>query len=291
MSKIAVAIASLGRPETVGEVLSTLRAQTRQADKILFSVTSEDDLPTGIEMDDVEVVIGSKGLCAQRNRALAKLLGDYDYLVFFDDDYVPSKFSLERIVAFFEANPDAVGITGHVLKDGIRTEGVPFEEACKIVEAYDAKALPEPEILDDVHGLYGCNMAYRMSAIGKTRFDESLLYYGWLEDTDFSHQLLKKGRLIHTNAFAGVHCGVKSARSPGMRLGYSQIANPIYLGRKGTIPWKHARKLMSRNFIANHVKTLKPEPWVDRLGRARGNWLAIWHFISGELNPTYIRNL
>ena len=84
MSKIAVAIASLGRPETVGEVLSTLRAQTRQADKLLFSVTSEDDLPTGIEMDDVEVVIGSKGLCAQRNRALEKLLGDYDFLVFFD---------------------------------------------------------------------------------------------------------------------------------------------------------------------------------------------------------------
>ncbi|GAB5455382.1 MAG: glycosyltransferase [Henriciella sp.] len=291
MSRIAVAIATLGRPETVSESLQVLRAQSRAADKILFSVTSDDDLPKTDSFEDIEIVMGSKGLCAQRNRALAKLLDDYDYIVFFDDDFVPSKYALERMVSFFEENPTVVGVTGNVLSDGIKTSGIPFEDACKIVESYDQNPAPKDITMDDVHGLYGCNMAFRVSAIGETRFDESLLYYGWLEDTDFSNQLLKQGRLVRTNAFAGVHCGVKSARSPGLRLGYSQIANPIYLGRKGTIPWAHAFKLMTRNIIANHVLSLKPEPWVDRFGRVRGNWLAFAHFATGKLSPTHIRDL
>ena len=253
MSRIAVAIATLGRPETVSESLQVLRAQSRAADKILFSVTSDDDLPKTDSLEDIEILKGSKGLCAQRNRALAKLLDDYDYIVFFDDDFVPSKYALERMVAFFEENPDVVGVTGNVLSDGIKTSGIPFEDACSMVKTYDQDPAPKSITMDDVHGLYGCNMAFRVSAIGETRFDERLLYYGWLEDTDFSNQLLKQGRLVLTNAFAGVHCGVKSARSPGLRLGYSQIANPIYLGRKGTLPWGHAIKLMTRNIIANHV--------------------------------------
>lgn len=291
MSTIAVAIATVGRPDTVAEILTTLRRQTRAADHILFSVSGSEDLPEDFADSDVEIVTGSKGLCAQRNRAIARLKDSYDFIVFFDDDYVPSKYSLERIVDFFEKNAGIVGAMGDTLADGIKGPGIPFHEACSIVEAYDERPRPDVKILRDVDGLYGCNMAYRSSAIGDAKFDENLLYYGWLEDNDFSNQLMKNGRLAHTTAFAGVHCGVKSARSPGRRLGYSQIANPIYLGRKGTLPWPKAINLMSRNFIANHVLTLKPEPWVDRWGRAKGNWLALAHMVSGKLDPTHIRNL
>lgn len=291
MSTIAVAIATVGRPDTVAEILETLRKQTRPADHIMFSVTSADDLPAGFDEPDVEIVMGSKGLCAQRNRAVERLRNSYDFIMFFDDDYVPSKFALARIVEFFEAHTDVAGVMGNTISDGIKGPGISFQDACRIVADYDAKPRPEIKILKDVDGLYGCNMGYRSRAIGDAKFDENLLYYGWLEDNDFSNQLMKNGRLVHTTAFAGVHCGVKSARSPGRRLGYSQIANPIYLVQKGTLPWPKAANLMCRNFIANHVLTLKPEPWVDRWGRTKGNWLALAHIFSGKLHPTHIKNL
>lgn len=291
MTRIAVAIATLGRPDTVAENLAALRRQSRPADIIVLSVTGPEDLPNDVDFTGVEVVEGTKGLCAQRNRALNRLQEAVDYIVFFDDDYVPSTFALARIEEFFNENPDVVGIMGDVLADGIKGPGIPYAQACEIVEIYDARPRPNVRVFGDVDGLYGCNMAYRSSVIGETRFDEKLLYYGWLEDNDFSNQLMKEGRLVHTNAFAGVHCGVKSARSPGLRLGYSQIANPVYLGRKGTLPWLKAVTMMSRNLIANHVLSLKPEPWVDRWGRAKGNWLAISHFITGRLSPTHISNL
>ena len=291
MPKLAVAIASLGRPETVAQNCAALFAQTRPADLVLLSVTGEEDLPENLDRSRVEVVTGTKGLCAQRNRALEQLLDRADYIVFFDDDYVPSRFALERIEAFFESHSDVVGIMGDMIEDGIKGPGVPHDRAVKLTAAYDAAPRPEVKIIRDVSGLYGCNMAYRSSAVQDIRFDENLLYYGWLEDNDFSNQLLKRGRLVHTTAFAGVHCGVKAARSPGLRLGYSQIANPIYLGRKGTLPWAKAAFLMSRNFIANHAKTFRPEPWVDRWGRAKGNWLAIRHLLTGRLSPRHIAKL
>ena len=291
MSKIAVAIASLGRPETVAEVLSRLRIQTRQPDIIILSVTSEGDLPSDLDRTGVHVIIGEKGLCAQRNRVLEYMVNDYDFLVFYDDDYVPSKFSVERIEEYFVDHPEMVGITGDVIKDGINGPGISYNDACAIVDKYDAAPRPPVTILKEVEGLYGCNMAYRTSVIGDKRFDENLPYYGWLEDIDFAGQLKKHGKLVRTSAFAGVHCGVKSARSPGLRLGYSQIANPIYLNRKGTMRWNKAAKSIGRNFVANHVKTLKPEPWVDRWGRVKGNWLAVRHLLTGSLSPSYIREL
>lgn len=291
MSKIAVAIASLGRPDTLSEVLLTLKAQSRQPDIIVLSVTSQDDLPSLGNETNIHVIIGDKGSCAQRNKILDFLGNDYDFVVFCDDDYVPSKFALEQIEKYFENEPEIVGITGNVLQDGINGPGISFQDACKIVEDYDAAPPPPIRVLKETDGLYGCNMAIRASAIDGNRFDENLPFYGWLEDIDFAARIGAKGKLVHTTAFAGVHCGVKLARSPGLRLGYSQVANPIYLNRKGTLRWNKALKSVGRNFVANHVKMLRPEPWVDRGGRAKGNWLALTHLLMGKLTPTHIREL
>ena len=44
---------------------------------------------------------------------------------------------------------------------------------------------------------------------------------------------------------------------------------------------------MARNFGANHLNALWPEPWVDRMGRVRGNWLALRH-LTGRLDPMHV---
>jgi hypothetical protein len=128
-------------------------------------------------------------------------------------------------------------------------------------------------------------MAYRSAMIAGERFDEALPLYGWQEDIDFAARMRKHGRTVKTNAFVGVHRGVKGGRGSGVRLGYSQIANPLYLVRKRTLRPKTARRMIWRQFAVNHIRALRPEPWVDRLGRARGNWLAIFDALRGKLHP------
>ena len=286
--KIAVVIASLGRPDAIADLLELLDAQSRKPDHIVLSVTTEADLPAGSQDQDLDVVFGEKGLPRQRNRGMELVLADYDLLVFFDDDYIPSKTAIEGIVDFFKAHGDIVGINGVLLADGINSPGISSKDAKALVRQHDNGPRPPATVLKEKQGLYGCNMAYRISAIGAVRFDEQLPLYAWQEDIDFANQLLPQGRLVDSSAFYGVHRGAKGARTSGVKLGYSQIANPVYLLRKGTIPRRLAYRIMTRNFIANLVKTLKPEPWIDRWGRVKGNWLALRHLFLGKLSPDHI---
>lgn len=291
-STIVVAVATLGRPDDVADLLEGLQKQTRMPDKVILSVTDiEKDAPPEDKRFGAEVLVGSKGLCAQRNRILEQVGHDYDYLVFFDDDYIPTKSALEGVVSFFDDNSDVVGITGHLLADGILGPGLSRDEAVALIEEFDAKPAPTLTRKNDQRGLYGCNMAYRLSAIETERFDEKLPLYGWQEDVDFSNRLLGKGDLVETNAFVGVHRGTKRSRSPGKKLGYSQVANPLYLVGKGSMSRGRAYKLMIKNLIANHVKIMTPEPWVDRAGRANGNWHALFDMVRGKMDPQKINSL
>ena len=131
-------------------------------------------------------------------------------------------------------------------------------------------------------------MAFRMSAIGNLRFDENLPLYGWQEDVDFAARASVHGRVVRTTAFAGVHRGVNKGRSPGKALGFSQIINPAYLVRKGTMRPKKALTLIVKNVLANHAKCLWPEPFIDRRGRLLGNWLGLLHLLQGKTDPKVI---
>ena len=102
-------------------------------------------------------------------------------------------------------------------------------------------------------------------------------------------QLASHGSVVQAARLRGVHLGTKgSGRSPGRRLGYSQVANPLYLARKGTMRWSLALKHMAKNLLANSVRSLSPEPWVDRRGRLAGNCLAMWDCVRGQVDPQRI---
>ena len=46
-----------------------------------------------------------------------------------------------------------------------------------------------------------------------------------------------------------------------------------------------------RNVSANLVKVWKPEPWVDRKGRLKGNALACLDLLTGRLAPANVEAL
>jgi GT2 family glycosyltransferase len=292
--KIAVVVASKGRPDELGALAQWLPRQSRKPDQILFSVTGTDDLPENdVTEFGVEVSFGKAGLPSQRNTGIEKVLTSSDIIAFFDDDYFPEAVALEEIEKFFIANPDVAGINGTLLDDGINGPGIAIDSALQTIKTFEqTDHSKERQTFSPLMALYGCNMVFRSSAIGSVRFDEKLPLYAWQEDIDFCGQLANEGaKFMKTNVFYGVHCGVKRSRSSGMKLGYSQIANPVYLVRKGTMPGNFARSIMVRNFLANHIKTLNPEPWVDRKGRVAGNWKALFDLVTGKISPLRILEL
>jgi succinoglycan biosynthesis transport protein ExoP len=98
-----------------------------------------------------------------------------------------------------------------------------------------------------------------------------------LEDFDFSRMIAHYGEVVCGKQMEGVHLSVKAGRNSGVRFGYSQVANPIYLVRKRTMSMRFAGTQFVRNLAANLVKVRKPEPWVDRKGHLKGNALAFLH--------------
>ncbi|MEO0917296.1 MAG: family 2 glycosyl transferase [Pseudomonadota bacterium] len=294
MTRIAVAVCSAGRPDALAAIIPSFAHQTRPADRVLVVVTRLDDLPWTTPPPGVEARIADKGLALQRNTALEMVMDDCDIVVFFDDDFIPSQHALAGVENVFATMPEVSGLTGIVLADGAVGPGISFVNAQRMVQEHDASIGDTPPAwqvkVRNIAGLYGCNMAYRLSAIRDLRFDEVLPLYGWQEDIDFSARV--PGVLIRTNAMVGVHCGAKNGReTAGHRLGYSQIANPLYLWNKGTLSTRFAARLMLRNMAANHLRALRPEPWIDRLGRARGNWIAIADAVKGRIDPRRILNL
>jgi GT2 family glycosyltransferase len=285
-ARLVVVVPTRGRGGLVTHLLAHLENQSRLPDEVILSAPDQTHLEElrGYRFP-VTALFGKTGLSAQRNNALRSALGRFDIVTFFDDDFIPADDYLERVHRAFEENRDWAVVMGRVTRDGACTAGLDWEEGLWALH------LPEPNppagVVDHL-GAYGCNMSIRASAIGDLRFDERLPLYGWQEDVDFTSQLRKRGRVVRVNAIRGVHLGIKSGRINGTRFGYSQVANPLYLIRKGTVPAGFALRLMIRNIAANFSRSLWPESYIDRRGRLRGNLLAIFHLLTGRVEPEYI---
>lgn len=286
---IAVAIATAGRRDILTQTITFLNNQERRPDEFFVCPARPEDVDIdGLAAYDgtIKVLSGPVGSSHQRNVMLAAT--GADIIVFFDDDFLPAANYLAEIEKLFASELSVVVATGHVIADGARGAGLEFEEGRTLLE----RDVPgHASSISPTFNGYGCNMAIRMAPVRAhdIRFDENLPFYAWLEDADFSRQLAAYGRIVLAEQMRGVHLGTKKAgRSPGKRLGYSQVANRVYIHRKGNMPWHHVVDGITRNFISNLVKSLKPEPWVDRRGRLSGNMLALRDLLTGRLDPRNI---
>lgn len=287
--KIALVIATAGRPQIVTETLNRLGLQSRAPDRLMVVGAEPEDAPDPATAAPF-VIAPSKGSALQRNHALDLLANEFEIVVFIDDDYVPAPDFIAGVEKLFTTHQEVVAASGRLLADGAHSKGLTFYEADRLIAEY-ARERAEPNWLSDDTGTYGCNMAFRVGAAPKVRFDVNLPLYAWLEDTDFSAQFARVGRVVRTNHFTGVHLGVKAGRTSGVRLGYSQIANPLYLARKGTAAPLFTFKLASRNLFANLVRSMRPEPWIDRRGRLHGNLLALVDIMRGSVDPRRVLEL
>lgn len=284
LPKVAVAIATRGRPEIVTATLThLLQTQTLKPDAVIVSCVTTEDAGGAAKLPGVRLVTGPSGLPAQRNTALAALGGQSDVIVFFDDDFLADPDWLAAAAQTFRDEPEVVGFTGSLDADGILGPGLSFDQALRILVE---TTLPDEPLRIEPFSPYGCNMAFRTSAIGSITFDERLVLYGWQEDRDFGGALAKRGGALIKSARArGVHMGVKTGRVAGDRLGYSQVVNPIYLLCKGTTTPRQAIGQIFRNVAINLARAARPEPFIDRRGRLRGNILGFVDVLRGRIEP------
>jgi GT2 family glycosyltransferase len=289
---IVVGIATAGRKAILSKSIDLLARQSRAVDRLMISRMSESDVDeTVLQRFPAPTLVldGKAGLTAQRNAILAAAK-NADIVVFFDDDFFVAESYIANLEALFLRHPEIVAATGRVLADGVTGPGLSVEEGLRILRSRPVAAEGESASFEECYGTYGCNMAFRVEPVrrGNIRFDENLPFYGWQEDIDFSRQLAGHGLIVMAGDLHGVHLGTKLGRISGVRFGYSQIANPLYLRRKGTVSWNRALNLMSRNIMANLARSVAPEPWIDRRGRLKGNLLAVIDCLKGCDSPNRI---
>jgi GT2 family glycosyltransferase len=281
--RIAVILATKGRPQALNRLLRWLEHQTLAPSVVVVSATESRDIGGPIATSQpVEYVYGSAGTCKQRNRALDRIGNRADVVVFFDDDFTPAPTWLERCASAFASDSNIVGMSGLVLRDGAQAEEVSWDEAKRLIATPADVITP---ILFKSTALYGCNMAYRVSAIRHLRFDERLVLYGWLEDMDFSRLVGRTGRLVYCNTMLGVHLGLKSGRVSGRKFGYSQVVNAWYLYKKGIMSMKEAWSNIGRALLMNGAKSFRSEKHIDRMGRFIGNLIGVGDLVSGRGHP------
>lgn len=288
---LVVGIPTCGRPMILAETIAFLEEQVRRPDKIVVAYADPADVEDApVRFPQVTFIQSKLGLTRQRN-AIVDLVRHYDLLLFVDDDFYLDPRYIEITERVFVENPDIVASTGNVLADDVNGPGLSIAQAKSIVA--DGSGTQGGQQLTRTFFAYGCNMCLRVATIREheLRFDETLPLYGWYEDWDFSGQLTSFGSIVHISNACGVHLSAKVGRITGVRLGYAQVANPIYLARKGTFPWSHVFKFIVGPCLKNLVRSLAPEAHVYRLGRFCGNMAAFRDLLSGRLCPTQILEL
>ena len=289
-SNVAVIVATIGRPDIVTQTLCHLiDNQTLKPTEIIVSCVNDEDVGDLLNDNRFKIIKGAPGLPTQRNTALRSISSGIDIVVFFDDDFVSDSNWLKIAVETFDEQVDIVCFTGNVLVDGIKGPGLAFEEAKVIIN--NDREVGHDNLVENFSP-YGCNMAFRKSAIEGLCFDENLVLYGWLEDRDFGSSLSKRGgRLVKSKNARGVHLGVKRGRVAGERLGYSQVVNPTYMLFKKTISIRQFASHLFRNVSSNLFGSLRPEPFIDRRGRLKGNIRGFYDILRMRVDPQRAKNI
>jgi glycosyltransferase involved in cell wall biosynthesis len=295
---IDVIVATRGRSKEVQALLDKLELQTRIPDNVIIVGTEPADLPSmsvargGLKVHGL--ISPRAGLTSQRNHAVKAARSFCDpaawstkIVVFFDDDFRPATHWLQRCEALFATKSDVLAITGTVILDGV-TGGAGIAEN-RASQALDAHADDKQALLRRWKiGLYGCNMAVRATVFDRCAFDENLPLYGWLEDTDFSGQIQKFSDVYRASNLIGVHLGSQSGRVSGYKYGYSQISNPLFLWRKGSIAPGRCIHFCTRALASNALRSLREHPKIDYRGRLAGNLRALKDMITGSMHPTNV---
>jgi glycosyltransferase involved in cell wall biosynthesis len=179
--RLSVLIPTYRRADDLQRCLEALAVQQRPADEVVI-VRREEDLITA---DLIEywrgrlpistVIVSQPGVVHALNEGKSRTSGDVICIT--DDDSSPHPDWLSRIEAHFLQDPQLGGLGGrdHIFENGHWIEPASFDvgriHSFGRISGNHHQGLGRARIVDHLKGV---NMAWRTSAIGSLRFDESL---------------------------------------------------------------------------------------------------------------------
>jgi glycosyltransferase involved in cell wall biosynthesis len=288
--KTTIVICSANRPDVLAETVdSIVLRQLKPPQEIIISVFDQLHVAQVTRAHPMVQVVHSKirGTCAQRN--VAARLVQSEYTLFLDDDVELAPDFIESMEQLLAKRLDAVAATGILVVDGAPGDkGLDRQTARTYTETYVRRR-------DNYEHREGQNLFVRTKMFTEVLFDENLPMYGWLEDLDFATNCLRFGRIIMNTETCFAHLAVPSGRTSGLRFGYSQVINPLYLWRKNGEPklarivFDHWLLHIAYNLRRDLIKL--PSDRNDRAGRFKGNLIALGHLLRKRVDPTYILKL
>ena len=288
--KIAIGIASAGRPKPLSLLLEYLGSLNVEIPEIFICTPNKDqEVTRPPELRVTWLTTARGGLCLQRNILLQAAKGS-DFLVYFDDDFLPRGDYFINLCSLLAKQSSSISIlTGTVISDGVSKGGTSFSDGLQMIES--STSFTFDSTLTPVFNGYGCNMAVNLKTVREhgLRFDEILPMYGWLEDVEFSLQLRAFGALVLAGNCVGVHLGSPESRQGARCLGYSQVANPYYICRKHHLSSANFLHYFLFRLLKNTAGALGDNP--VRRARLAGNLLALRHLVQGTLDPRYISQM
>jgi GT2 family glycosyltransferase len=177
LPEVSVVIATRRRPKLLARCLAALLEQ--QTDAAYEVIIVNDDASAITVPDDERVrVLESGGAGAATARNLGARAARAPWLLFTDDDTLPSAGWVEHLVAAARSTPDAVGFEG------------PVETG-----SYDVLHFHAPRARPG--GCCGANVAYRRSMFLELGgFDER--FHGWMpEDVEFGMRAKERGEVVY----------------------------------------------------------------------------------------------
>jgi GT2 family glycosyltransferase len=285
----AAIIASAGRSELLGEMLWHLVGVKPDDCEVIVCVPDTASSPSQV-VDDVKVIVGPRGAAAQRNAAIAEVSAGVSVVFFFDDDAFPHPSYIPNGVRAFSRDAGLAALTGKVAADGVRQGEIAVSEALRILDDVDPGT--GTGMISPSYGLYGCNFAVRKDLLKTELFDARLALYSWLEDEDLARRLARHGKLEIHESCVCVHLGANSGGRTGhLRFGYSQITNPVYLWKKGSLTIRRTIYLTLKPLATNALRSLLAGDKASRRERLHGNWMSLTDLARGRVTPERIVDL
>jgi len=289
---VAVVIASTNRPEILEQTLLSLTSRQTLPEIVVISLAKSSDRPANIEALGIRTKVAYSEAASsgsQRNAGLGALPPDIHFVIFLDDDMEIHDMCVEEVRGIFERNPDLAAFSGCLVANG----DIVRSEARQMLDGHIIpQGMPDYGLLPrEWPGLYGCCMCMRRDLVEKEPFDENLPLYAIGEDTEIGFRLRKFGKVGGSARCPVVHLAARSGRVSEVGVGYAQIINFLYFLKKrvGLPQWKTLWERLVVIPLTNLAFTLFPvldrRTGVDRVGRLRGNLLALRDVARMEINP------
>lgn len=288
-SRIAYVIATANRREILEETIQFILSGTVVPAQIIVVGAKQEDLPRNPPAC-VTCHVGCCGLTQQRNLGVSALSDNVDIAALIDDDVFVHEAYSENMLSIFDQNPNTTLVMGHILQNG----DISLSDARKLILEHQVSAKDRGRYVVTTTtwgGVYGANMVMRKSFLDHTKFDERLVLYALMEDVDIGTQARKSGDVGYYFGAPCVHLRTPGGRISAKKLGFSEVMNPVYLARKGSVPWGVVIiRRMIRQPLVNLARTILHQDR-EKLERFKGNMIALFFVLRGKIQPEHAINV